>query len=73
MNIVERIFHLYTWKEELAVKLGENLTNNELTTFKDFGWWFESISFNRKDPAIDDLVAWETKFAGIERSLLKKA
>lgn len=69
MNLVERVLYLYFWKEELAKGLGKNITNAEMTIFKDFGWWFESISFERKEPKIDDLVEWERKFAEIQKCL----
>ena len=69
MNMVERVLYLYFWKEELATKLGTDITNAEMTMFKDFGWWFEAISFERIAPDINDLVKWERKFAEIENNL----
>ena len=68
MNLVERVLFLYFWKEELATKLGE-LTETQLELFKEFGWWFESISFERIEPDINDITNWERKFAVIEKNL----
>lgn len=67
--MVERVLHLYMQKEELATKLGTDISNAEMTMFKEFGWWFEAISFDRIKPDINDLVKWERKFSEIENSL----
>lgn len=68
MNMVERVIYLYMWKEELATKLGKSITDADTELFKEFGWWFESISFERIEPDINDLVEFEKKFAEIEKS-----
>jgi len=69
MNMIDRILYLYMWKEELASKLGRDLSEEHSELFNTFGWWFDSISYERIKPDIDDLIYFEQKFAEIENHL----
>lgn len=72
MSTLGGILHLYRWKEELANKLGKSVTNAEMTMFKEFNWWFDSISFDRIEPDTRDLEEWHRKFEEIEKKIYKK-